>query len=326
MRIYSGLLILLILKSGESWFNMTYIDLLISGILAFIMLSVGLSLTWRNFLVVFARPKGYLGGLALQLLVLPTAAYIIATLARLPVELKVGIMILSSCPGGTTSNFITYLLNANTALAILLTVTNSFIALISVPLIVNFGLSQFMGEHTDLTLPFGDTVRHIFGIILVPVFLGLLIRRFYPNFAMRVRMPLKWMTVILLGIVFFIKLFAGEAQGGTGISTDEILQILPYSLLGNTLNLTAGFCMAYFLGLPANDRLTLGVEVGIQNTSLAFLIGSTLLNNEEMIKPALVYAMFTFFTAVVYGMIVKPNEWHLLRNRFSRMITREGRH
>ena len=292
---------------------MSYVDVLISGILGFVMFSVGLSLTWRNFVVTFARPRAYLGGLFLQMIILPTLAFIIATLANLPPAFKVGLMILSTCPGGTTSNFITYLLNANTALSISLTVTNSFLALVSVPLIVSFAVDHFLGSHTTIELPVGDTIRQILTIILAPTFAGLLVRRYFPSLALHTQKPLKWITVILLAVLFIIKFFAGEDQGGTGITIAEIRQIIPYSLIGNFLNLSAGYALASLLGLRNNDKLTMGVEVGIQNTSLAFLIGGTLLGNEDTLKPALVYAMFTFFTALLYGLLVKPEEWKAFR-------------
>lgn len=292
---------------------MSFVDILIGGILAFIMFSVGLSLTWRNFVVTFAKPRAYLGGLFLQIIALPIIAFTIASVANLPPAFKVGIMILSTCPGGTTSNFITYLLNANTALSISLTVTNSFLALITVPLIVSFSVNHFMGGQADITLPIGDTLRQIVTVILAPTFAGLLVRRYFPNFAVSTQRPLKWITVILLGILFIIKFFAGEDQGGTGITLSEIGQIIPYSVVGNFFNLLAGYGLATALALRTNDKLTMGVEVGIQNTSLAFLIGGTLLGNEDTLKPALVYAMFTFFTALIYGLIVKPEEWKAFR-------------
>jgi BASS family bile acid:Na+ symporter len=288
---------------------MSFVDVLISGILAFVMFSVGLSLTWRNFVVTFARPRAYLGGLFLQVIMLPVLAFTIASIAGLPPAFKVGIMILSTCPGGTTSNFVTYLLNANTALSISLTVTNSFLALVTVPLIVSFSVNYFMGSQTTIELPIFDTIRQIITVILAPTFAGLLVRRYLPTIAINTQRPLKWITVIMLALLFIIKFFAGEEQGGTGITPAEIGQIIPYSILGNTINLLAGFGMATLLKLPTNDKVTMGVEVGIQNTSLAFLIGGTLLGNEDTLKPALVYAMFTFFTALIYGLIVKPEEW-----------------
>jgi BASS family bile acid:Na+ symporter len=98
--------------------RMNVIDLLIGGILAFIMLSVGMSLNWKDFTDTFAHPKAYLGGLFLQLLVLPAFAFLIATYAPLPLAFKLGIIVLATCPGWTTSNFVTYLLNANAAFSI----------------------------------------------------------------------------------------------------------------------------------------------------------------------------------------------------------------
>lgn len=292
---------------------MSFVDILISGILGFVMFSVGLSLTWRNFVVTFARPRAYLGGLFLQVIVLPLLAFTIASLAQLPPAFKVGIMILSTCPGGTTSNFVTYLLNANTALSISLTVTNSFIALISVPLIVSFSVDHFLGAQANISLPILATIRQIITVILLPTFLGILVRRYFPKTAINTQRPLKWITVILLALLFIIKFFADADQGGTGITLAEIRQLLPYSITGNLLNLLAGFGLATLLGLKINDKVTMGVEVGIQNTSLAFLIGGTLLANEDTLKPALVYAMFTFFTALIYGLIVKPTEWAALK-------------
>lgn len=295
---------------------MSFVDILISCILGFIMFSVGLSLTWRSFVVTLARPRAFFGGLFLQIIMLPLIAFTIASLADLPLAIKVGIMILSTCPGGTTSNFITYLLNANAALSIVLTVTNSILALITVPLIVNLSLGYFMGDTEDIQLPVWLTMFQIIFIIIMPTLLGLLVRRYYPQLATRTQTPLKWVTMALLAILFIIKVFADQEQGGTGITTAEVMQILPYSILSNLVNLSTGYLVATLLAVPIADKVTMGVEVGIQNTSLAFLIGGTLLANEDMLKPALVYAMFTFFTAVFYGLIVKPEERNTLRRLF----------
>lgn len=295
---------------------MPFVDILISAILAFIMFSVGLSLTWRAFVVTFGRPKGYFGGLFLQVFILPLLAFTIATLAQLPPAFKLGIMILSTCPGGTTSNFITYLLNANAALSIALTVTNSFLALITVPIIVSLSVSHFMEAEASISLPVWDTVLQITTIIIIPTILGVLLRRYRPWLAVRTTKPLKWITVLLLAVLFSIKFLATEGQGGTGITMEEILMMLPYSIAGNFLNLFTGYSFAKRLGLPKNDRVTMGVEVGIQNTSLAFLIGGTLLGVEDSLKPALVYAMFTFFTAIIYGLILKPEELGKIKKLF----------
>ncbi len=285
---------------------MTFIDLLISSILAFIMVSVGLSLTERDFAVNFRRPRAYFSGVFTQMLILPLLAFGVANISGLPPEFQVGILILASCPGGMTSSFLSYLLGANAALSVTLVVTNSFIALVTVPLIVNGALLWFMGQDTHLTLPFWDTVLQIFSITIVPVFAGVLLRRKFPDFAERVQNPFKWITLTLLALLFAIKFFAGENQGGSGITTADILEILPYSVLVNLLGLSAGYLVARLQGFSVKNRITIGIEVGIQNTNLAFLIAGSLIGNEAMLKPALVYAMFSFFTALGYGLVQKP--------------------
>lgn len=286
---------------------MSYIDLLISGILAFIMISVGLSLTERDFIVTFKRPRAYFTGIFAQMIMLPLLAFCVANISGLRPEFQVGILILASCPGGMTSSFLSYLLGANAALSVSLVATNSFIALISLPLIVNASLLWFMGESTHLTLPFWDTVWQIFSIAILPVFAGVFLRHRFPKFAQQVENPLKWITLTLLAALFAIKFFAGEDQGGSGITGSEILNLLPYSLTVNVLGLTAGYLAARSQGLSVKNRITIGIEVGIQNTNLAFLIAGTLIGNEAMLKPALVYAMFSFFTALIYGLIQKPD-------------------
>lgn len=285
---------------------MAYIDLLISGILAFIMVSVGLSLTERDFVATFRRPRAYFTGVFAQMIMLPLLAFGVANVSGLRPEFQVGILLLASCPGGMTSSFLSYLLGANAALSVSLVVTNSFIALFSVPLIVNGALLFFMGQDTHLVLPFWDTVWQIFSVAILPVFVGVLLRHKLPKFAQRVENPLKWITLALLATLFAIKFFAGEDQGGSGITVSEILTLLPYSLAVNLLGLAAGYLASRSQGLSIKNRITIGIEVGIQNTNLAFLIAGTLIGNEAMLKPALVYAMFSFFTALGYGLIQKP--------------------
>jgi len=296
---------------------MNYLDLLISGILFFIMLNVGLSLSLRAFVLTFARPKAFFAGLALQMVYLPIIAFTLVNISSLPVAFKIGIVILAACPGGMTSNFISYLINANPALSISMTVANSFLALLTVPLLVNLALEHFMAEGADVRLSFWDTVRQISIITIIPVLIGVFIRRYRVDWATRVEQRLKWITVALLAVLFLIKFFAGEAHGGSGITRQEVLVILPYSVLVNVLGMASGLAFGRLLGLSVNDQATIGIEVGIQNTSLAFLIAGTFLHNEDMLKPALVYAMFTFFTAVGYGLLLKPTEarrvWTLFR-------------
>ncbi|MEM6877556.1 MAG: bile acid:sodium symporter family protein [Bacteroidota bacterium] len=287
---------------------MSSIDILISSVLAFIMTAVGLSLTKRHFLVLLSRPKSLFLGLGLQIIILPVLAFIVTSFWNLPPEFAVGVIILAACPGGMTSNFISFFMKANTALAVSLTICNSTITMLSVPFYVGLALTTHLGETTSLSLPFWSAAGKIFLVVLVPVWIGITIRAYFPKTAVRLQRLLRGVSIILLGLLFLIKFFAPTESGGSGITLQEIGLILPVSLLINFLALSSGYTIARLFGRPVNDQVTLGVEVGIQNTNLAFLIAATLLGNDNLLKPALVYAMFSFFTALAYASILKPGE------------------
>ncbi len=301
---------------------MSWIDWLIAAILAFIMLSIGLSLQRRSFQLLLARPQALFLGMGLQLLVLPLLALIVATWWPLPAAFQVGILILAACPGGMTSNFISYLLKANTALAVSLTLSNSFVTMLSVPIIINLGLQYFFGSGGLYSLPFLPTAGRIFSIVLVPVLLGVAFRAYYPLTAKRLQLWFRWASMLLLALVFIIKVFAPAESGGSALTSQEVLMILPASLLVNLLALSSGFIFGRLLGFSKDDQLTMGVEVGIQNTSLAFLIATTLLHNDDMLKPALVYATFSFLTALAYGLLLKPKQWGALKQEFQELKKR----
>lgn len=296
------------------------VDVLITVVLALIMFGIGLSLTLQSFKSVFVSPKAMLTGLTGQMVLLPILAITFGFIFDWKPELKVGLLILAVSPGGTTSNFITYLFNGNTALSISMTTVNSFLTLFTVPLIVNFGLILFLGKATVFHLPYLETILQIFFIIIFPASIGVIINAKLPKLARKLNSKIrisigflkrfnfniiKTVTIILLAIVFIIKLFASESSGGASLSSTDFKNILPVALLFNVLGLFLGYFLAIILKLNKSNSMTIGIEVGLQNTTLAFLVAGTLLQNTEMQKPALVYAFFSFWTAIIFGLITK---------------------
>ncbi len=295
------------------------LDVLIGTILALVMFSIGLSLQAVNFRRLFNNPRVLFLGLALQLLVLPVIAFAVCFLSGLPSDFAVGVIVLSACPGGLTSNFISFLLRANTTLAVSLTICNTFLSMITIPIIVNTGLFQFSTGGELGQLPVLPTAGSIFLIVLVPVFVGMLFRARWQVQAAFLQPRLRWLSIFLLAALFTLKLFAPTSAGGSNLTLPELYQILPVSLLVNVGALLSGFIFGRALGFGRNAQLTLGVEAGIQNTSLAFLITSVLLQNEQMLKPSLVYAMFTFFSALLYGLWLKPGMLKVIRQEWRNM-------
>lgn len=277
------------------------VDLAVGTVLGLVMFGVGLSLTFRDFRQVIRHPRGFFTALSAQMLGLPLIAFTISLLAPIPPALKVGFIILAASPGGATSGFLTYLWKGNVALSLSLTSVNSLLTLFSIPVIVNLGLRVFLGRSSDLHLPFWDTVGHIFFITIIPATLGILMRRYFPRTAARISQPAKYVMLALLAVVFAIKLFAGKNQGGAGLTLGDFMQITPIALIQNVACLFFGYFFMKFMKLSHPSRITAAMESGVQNTTLAFLIASTMLGNQDMVKPALVYSMFSFWTACIFA-------------------------
>jgi len=283
----------------------SYIDILISSVLAFIMFGVGLSLTFESFKNVFLYPKPLIIGLASQIIVLPIIAFVISYFSNMPLPFKVGLIILSTCPGGTTSGFINFFLKGNVALSITFTSINSILTLFTIPFIVNLSLVFYYGHASEIKLSYLETIIQIFSVTILPAIIGVFVRKFKPAFAIRIQKPLKYILLVALGAVFIIKMFAGESSGGTGVTFKELFNILPFALLLNALCMLWGYRFGLFNKLGVKNAYTIGIEAAVQNTTLAFLVAGTLLQNQDMVKPSLIYAMFSFWTAILYSFIIK---------------------
>ena len=281
----------------------SYIDVLISVVLAAIMFGLGLSLTFSNFKNIIKFPRAFFVGLASQMIALPAIAFVLLLFSDIPGPYKVGIMILAVCPGGTTSGFVAYLFRGNVALSISLTVINSFLTLFTIPIVVNFSLQYFLHQEAEIHLPFLESVTQIFLITLLPAMLGLFVRRTKPRFATSIQKYLKYILIALLALVYTIKFFAGDQYGGSGITIDEVWVILPYALIFNILCFVFSIVIGKLTKLKIRDAFTIALEVSLHNTTLALLIGGTFLQNQDMIKPALIYTMFSFWTAIIFGFI-----------------------
>ena len=271
------------------------------------MFGVGLSIRAKDFSDIFRYPKALCVALGTQLVAIPLIAFSLCILWPLPAPLKVGLIILAACPGGATSGFLTYLWRGNVALSLSLTTINSFLTLFTIPFVVNFGLHFFLGKETEFHLPFWPTVEQIFMITIIPASIGVLVRYFKPDFADWIAKPAKYAMLVLLFLVFVIKTFAGKSVGGSGITFADFYLVTPYALVQNIVCLFTGYIVLYFAGLAHPTRLTGAMESGVQNTTLAFLIAGTLLDNQEMVKPALIYSMFSFWTACIFA--YNSNRW-----------------
>ncbi len=281
------------------------VDWLISLALFLIMFTIGLSIDFPDLKKVFRRPKKVFVGLLSQLLFLPLIAFIILQFFDLPVSIKIGILILAICPGGTTSNFISYLVKVNTPFSVALTSIGSLITLITIPFLTNLFLMYYLGDGQYIPLPILKTVFNLFILILIPVSMGMFLRNRKESFSLNLEKRMKYFSIVLLASVFLMKFLASESAGGSGITFESALPILPALLLLHFLSLFGGFLIAKAFKITTRNATTIGIEVGLQNSALALFITGTLLKDAIMTQPILVYVLFSFFTTALFGIFMR---------------------
>jgi BASS family bile acid:Na+ symporter len=267
-----------------------------------IMLGMGLGLTVDDFKRVVVEPRAMVLGLLAQLVMLPLVGLGLAIAFPLSPELAVGVMVLAACPGGPTSNLISYLVRGNVALSISLTAISSLVTVFTIPLVVNGAMQFFMGTGSDLQLPFGNTVLQIAVITLVPVSLGMVLHRLAPVGAARLEAGVKWLSLGFLGLII-AGLLVQERQN----VLDFFVQVGLVTLTLNVVTMALGYAIGLAGRLPIPSRKAIAVEVGIQNGTLAIAVASapTLLNQPTLAIPAAIYSLLMFVTSAVFAVLVR---------------------
>ena len=263
-----------------------------------IMLGMGLGLKLDDFKRIFVEPKAVILGLIAQLIVLPVVGFLLALIFSLKPELAVGLMILAACPGGPTSNMVTYIARGNVALSITLTAISSLITVFTIPLVVNQAMQFFMGEGVALQLPFLKTVLQIAVITLIPVTLGMLLHYYTPRFAANVEKWVKWISLFFLALII-VGLLLKERANVPGF----FLQVGWVTLALNISTMILGYAIASLAKLDKFSARAITFEVGIQNGTLAIAIASapTFLNNPTMAIPAAIYSLLMFGTGGAFA-------------------------
>lgn len=270
-------------------------DIMLPLSLAIIMLGMGLSLTPSDFKRVVIYPKATAIGIFNQIILLPIVGFTLLYLFRLnSPELAVGIMVLAACPGGPTSNLISHISRGDTALSITLTAISSFIAVITIPLIVNFGLAHFMQQGEYIPLPVFDTILALSLITLVPVAIGMFIRAKAIQFAMKMNKPVKIVSGILLFVIIFAAIMSNRE-----IFVQSFRDVGPVALSLNAVMLLLGYFSARIFRLRQSQSITISIESGIQNGTLGIAIASTLLHNNVIAISPAIYSLIMFLTAGV---------------------------
>ena len=273
---------------------------LVSGVLlpaslGIIMLGLGMTLHPADFRRILSQPKAVLIGLGVQMLLLTAICFALCLLLQLPPELAVGMMLLAAAPGGASANIYSHLAGGDVALNITLTAVNSLLCLLSLPLIVGFSLAYFMAADQAVPPPFAKIIE-VGMIILLPVVIGMGIRRTWPQWSNRIEKPLRVFSVLLLALLVALTMIQ---QWQLLAAYAAIIGLA--CVLFNVLSLLIGYAVPLALKLSRRQAIAIAMEIGIHNGTLALFVAFTVLDNSVMAVPAAFYSISMFITAGLFA-------------------------
>ena len=269
--------------------------------LIIIMFGMGLSLRVGDFKRVLTYPKAMVIGLVCQFITLPLIGYLIANLLSLSPTSAIGIMLLAACPGGPTSNMLTYLAKGDLALSVSLTAVASLLSILTIPFIMQFALTEFSGMDRTVSVDAATMIQQLFVVVLIPVMLGMWVKRRYPTFSVKMERPVKIASAIIFILVVV----------GVTLSIRDVFMMylkeagLPAVML-NISTMTLGFLLAVGFKLTRPQAISISIETGIQNGTLAITLATIALNNAEYAVVPAIYGLLMFVSAAIIIFIRKP--------------------
>ena len=261
--------------------------------LSIIMMGMGLSLTIDDFKRVLKYPLAVFIGFLNQIILLPLIGYGLIVLLGVESNIAIGVMILAACPGGSTSNLITHLAKGDTALSVTLTAVNSLITIITIPLITNFALAEFTNEATAIDAPIDKIAGSLVIVVAIPLAIGMLIKRFASKIADKMYRPVRIASAVVL-ILVIVGLVIKERENLPYYFENAWLIVLSL----NIVTMITGYVIGKIVGLDFKQSLTIGIESGNQNGTLAIHVAVVSLARPDLAIAAAVYSLLMYLTAL----------------------------
>lgn len=236
-------------------------------LLGLVMFGMGITLTFNDFGEVFKHPKSVIIGVAGQFVIMPAIAFVLAKIFNLPPDLAIGVILVGSCPGGTSSNVMTYLARGNTALSVACTTISTLLAPLLTPAIFYILASQWL--EIDASAMFISVLK----MVLFPIFLGLLVRALFKKQVSQISQTMPLVSVIAIVLIL---------AAVVSISKDKIIEsgllIFGVVVLHNCLGYLVGYFAAKFFKLNLADCKAVSIEVGMQNSGLGAALAAAHFN------------------------------------------------
>lgn len=235
----------------------------ITILLGIVMFGMGLTLKAVDFKLILTHPKPVIIGVLAQFIIMPLTAFAIAYLLQLPSELAAGLVLLGSVPGGTASNVMVYLAKGNVPLSITMTSFSTILAPLLTPLLLLLLAGQWMPVNAV------DMFMSIIQVIIVPIILGLLVKKLLPNIVEK-----SLNIVPLISVLAIITIVSAVVAGNVNNIASAGFLVFVGVFLHNGAGLLLGYFAAKLMGLSELDQRAISIEVGMQNSGLGVALAT----------------------------------------------------
>lgn len=250
----------LFFPKSVSFIKTSYVNYL----LMIVMFGMGLTLKFEDFKVVFSRPKDIIIGAISQFTIMPLLAFLLSMIFKLSTELAVGVILVGTCPGGTSSNVMTYLAKGDVALSVGMTSVSTILAPIVTPILTLLYAGQRV--NVDAVNMFISIVQ----VVIIPIGLGFVINRFFHKFTSHIKEILP-----LISVLAIVSIVAAVVSANSSRLMHVGYLIIIVVILHNCLGYLLGFMVSKLFRLNDAKCKAISIEVGMQNSGLATSLAAT---------------------------------------------------
>lgn len=256
---------------------------LLPGSLWLVMFTIGLGLRVRDFASILSGRRSFILGLFSMLVVVPICGTTLAVLFAPSPELMVGLILLSTTPGGILSNLITDLAKGDVALSVSLTLALSTIYVFTLPFIAHFALLFAFQQSQPIDIPFGASLSHILMVTLLPIGCGMIAVHFWPRWSGLFGAPIKTAATTTLVIVFLM--ITVQQWPVLRASFGSLLTIVVGM---NLMAITVALTICWIGRLSRRETIAVSVEHMIRQEGTAIFVAVTLLHRHDMSLPMII--------------------------------------
>ena len=268
----------------------------------FIMFSLALSLKTSAFKAIASNPLSFYLGLVLQLIGMPLIGFIIALTIPFPVEVKVGIVLITCLPSAVTSNYLSKKMGGDVALSISLTAVSSLIAFLTIPIIIKVYFYYVIQDQSIIifqTSLIGTSFK-LFAIVTIPVILGIIFNTIFHKFSKKIDPVFDKFSLLIFLLII-------------GVAVYQDLYLIPeyirYAGIKTILIFILAFIMCLALSklfkLNEKDKITVTLETTLQNGGIGIVIGAIMFDDPKYIFPVAAYALLQYLFILIYYSFIR---------------------